>query len=129
MVLGELLMGQSKWGPGSCSQGSGLGRLATDSMFLTTNPYSSRVRPTSPGGSLPFFKEKPWFGYSQDSNVDWDARGAQTPKYWLLAGSFVATPHSSGAPEWLSNPSLGQPAILGSYWAVEHSRPYVPSRL
>jgi hypothetical protein len=83
--------------------------MATDSMFLTANPYSSWVRPTGPRGSLPSFKEKSWPSYSQDLNVDRDARGAQTPGYWPLASPSVATPHSSGALERLSNPSLGQP--------------------
>jgi hypothetical protein len=76
MVLGELLMGQSEWGLGSHSWGSSLGRLAIDSKFLMADPYSSRVHSTGLGCSLPFFEEKPWSGYSQDSNVDQDAHGA-----------------------------------------------------
>jgi hypothetical protein len=98
MVLGELLMSQSEWGLGSHSRGSSLGRLAIGSRFLTANPYSSRVHSTGPRGSLPFFEEKPWFGYNQDSNMVRDARGAQTPGYWPLASPSVATPHSSRCP-------------------------------
>jgi hypothetical protein len=76
MVLSELLMGQSEWGPGSRSWGSSLGQLAIDSKFLMADPYSSRVHSTGPKCLLPFFEEKPWYGYSQDSNMDPDAHGA-----------------------------------------------------
>jgi hypothetical protein len=44
----------------SCSWGSNMGQLVTDSRFLMASPYSSQVRLTGPEGSLPFFKEKPW---------------------------------------------------------------------
>jgi hypothetical protein len=73
MALGELLTGQFRWGPSSCSRGPDMGQLVTDSRFLMASPYSSQVRSTGPEGSSPFFKEKPWTVRGQDSNVDQDA--------------------------------------------------------
>jgi hypothetical protein len=97
MVLGELLTGQFEWGPSSLSRGSSLGRLATDSRFLTASLYSSRVRSTGPGGSLPFLREKLCSSRSQDSNVGQGVLGARVPGYWPLAGPSLFAPHSMGA--------------------------------
>jgi hypothetical protein len=36
-----------------------MGQLVTDFRFSTADPYSYKVRSTSPDGSLPFFEEKP----------------------------------------------------------------------
>jgi hypothetical protein len=60
VVLGELVMGQSVWGPSSLSRGSGLGQLVTNSKLSMTIPYSYQVRSIGPDGLLPFFEEKPW---------------------------------------------------------------------
>jgi hypothetical protein len=87
-----------------------MGQLVTDSRFLTTSPYISQIRSTGLEGSSPFFEKKPWTVHGQDSSVGQDARGARTPEYWLLAGPSLITPHSKGAPEWLSNPLVGQPS-------------------
>jgi hypothetical protein len=87
-----------------------MGQLVTDSRFLTVSPYISQIRSTSPEGSSPFFEKKPWTVRGQDSNVGQDARGARAPEYWPPAGPSLITPYSKGAPEWLSNPSVGQPS-------------------
>ena len=63
-----------------------MGQLVADSRFLTTSPYSSRVRSTGPKGSLPFFEGKPWIISGRDSNVGWDAHGACALGYWPLVG-------------------------------------------
>jgi hypothetical protein len=81
MVLGELLTGQFEWGPGSHSQGSGMGQLVTDSKFLMASSYSSQVRSTGPEGLSSFFEEKPLTMRRQDSNVGQDAHGAHSPEY------------------------------------------------
>ena len=81
MVLGELLMGWSEWGPTSHSWRSGLGELVIDSRFLAVNPYSSRDHLIGPEGSPHFFEEKPWIVSSQDSNMGQDARGTCVPRY------------------------------------------------
>jgi hypothetical protein len=92
-----------------------MGQLVIDSRFLTASPYSSQIRSTSPKGSSPFFEEKPWTVHGQESNVGQDARGARALEYWPLAGPSLSTPHSKGAPERLSNPSVDQPS---NAWAL-----------
>jgi hypothetical protein len=110
MVLGELPTGQFEWGLSFHSRGSIMGQLVTDSRFFTASPYSYQVRSTGPEGSLPFFEQKPWTMCDQDSNMGQDALGARAPWYWPLADPSFSTPRSKGAPEQLSNQSVGQPS-------------------
>jgi hypothetical protein len=87
-----------------------MGQLVTDSRFLMASPYSSQVLSTGPKGSSPFFEEKPWTMYCQDSNMGWGAHGVRAPEYWLLADPSLSTPRSGGALEQLSNLLVGQPS-------------------
>jgi hypothetical protein len=58
-VLGELVTGESEWGPSSCSRGSGMGQLVTDFKLSTVDLYSYQFRSTGLDGPLPFLGEKP----------------------------------------------------------------------
>jgi hypothetical protein len=85
-----------------------MGQLVTNSRFLMASPYSSRVRSTSPEGLSPLSEEKPWTVCGQDPNMNQDAQDAHVPRHQPLAGLYLSTPCSKSAPEWLSNPSVGQ---------------------
>jgi hypothetical protein len=107
VVLGELLTGWFEWGPSSCSQGSIVDQLVTDSRLLATNPYSSWAHSTGPEGSLLSCEGKPWIMHCQDSNARWDAHGANAPRCWPLAGPSLSTPHSKGSPRAAIEPIDG----------------------
>jgi hypothetical protein len=95
-----------------------LGQLATDSRFLTANPYSFWVRSTGPGGSLPFLEEKLCSEYSQDKNAGQGVHGARAPGYWLLAGPSLFAPHSVGARSGRRTLRWANLRTLRPYWAV-----------
>jgi hypothetical protein len=90
-----------------------MGKLVTDSKFLTASTYSSRVRSTGPKGSSPFFEKKPWTVHCQDSNMGQDAHSARALGYWPLADSSLTTPHFK-VPWGSCEPIVGRRSIFSS---------------
>jgi hypothetical protein len=114
---------------GFYSRGSVLGRLMTDSRFLTADPYSSWVRSIDPGGSLPFFEEKTMVRLQSRLERGPGCPRCSDVRVLAASGPILCHPSLCWCPELLSNLLLGQPInslVLLGRRAFSALCPYFP---
>ena len=102
-----------------------MAQLVTDSRFLKASPLVLRsVQPVLRAHCLSSRKNH-GLGTDQDTNMGRDARDARAPRYWLLVGPSLSTPHSKGAQERLCTHRRTSLRTPRPKWAVgAFSAPY-----